>query len=440
MNINVIVSYTDDLIIGNDDSDNPFEWFNNEYLTYFKDIIQKRIIINKKNIVIIGNTTYNKLTIFVNILKNLVESDDIILIVIKNIDDGNEVNERMNQRKYTNGVYSVDSLGTCMELCKDFYNDGSVENIFIVGGESIYTYYLTSYYYKLLNKVYITRIHKKISGNKKFYGLEDKFYYLSIDTWSIDKSYIEHRVLQYDKDFKNGETLFLTFIRKTLQAYEKYGYSIRGSTFEIDIDLTKYFPAFSIIKSNINDIFKQLFASIKKEENLREIHDTLISISLCENDKEYKNNKEYNKENNKKNDKENNKENNKENDKENDNSLILKFNNKNPFNSKYIFYKNDNKLSCNVSHKSGNILNEVIMNIIFSALLIHLFCHLTGLEPDILHYKCIETTYQEKQVYIMEKFAWNTPDVLSIIKIKNRKQKDLEDFCEDDIELLGLNI
>lgn len=397
MNINVIVSYADDLIIGNDED---IQW-SVEYLTYFEQIINNHSE-NKKNIIIIGNKTYNmnnnNNNSIIEILKKFIKNGDIILIVIKNL-----IKNLKDTIESENGVYMVDSLGKCMELCKDFYNDGNIDNIFIAGGESIYTYYLTSYYYKLLNKVYITRIHRKISGNKKFYGLEDKFYYLSIDKSSTD---IEHRVLQYDNDFRNGETLFLNFIRKTLKSYDNYGYSNKGYTFEIDIDLTKYFPVYSIIKPNIKNIFTQLFASIKKEENLKEIHDTLISISLNEK-----------------------------------NSYELNFNDINPFNSKYEFHRNEfHKLSCNVVHKTGNILNEVIMNIIFSSLIIHLFCYLTGLEPETIHYKCIETTYLEKQVSYMEKIAWNTPDVLSLIRIKNRKQKDIEDFCEDDIELLGVNI
>lgn len=301
-----------------------------------------------------------------------------------------------------------------MEICTDLYNDGIIDNIFIAGGESIYTYYLTSYYYKLLNKVYITRIHKVICGNKTFYGLEDKFYYISIDKKEEEQTNIEYRILQYDKDFKNGETMYLNFIRKTLQSYEKYGYTSHFSSFEINIDLTKYFPVFSIFKPNINDIIKQIFASIKKEANLKEINDTLISLSIYKDhyiDNDPSNQKQ-----------------------------ILNLFDKMPFNSTYSFYINGNTLSCDVVHRVGNILNDVFMNIIFSALLVHLFCELIELKPNILNYKCLETQYEKTQINIMEKIAWNTPDVLSIVTIKNRKQKDIEDFCQNDIELLGLDI
>ena len=422
MNINIIVSYANNLIIGNDNSDNIAEWFDDEYLTYFSEIIKHHPdpIINKKNIVIIGNTTYNKATSFISVLKNSVETNDIILIVIKKMD--NECDSSHSNIHCENGIYTVDSLGTSMEICTDLYNDGIIDNIFIAGGESIYTYYLTSYYYKLLNKVYITRIHKAICGNKTFYGLEDKFYYISIDKkeryqenkeqkqQNQQKTYIEYRVLQYDKDFKNGETMYLNFIRKTLQSYEKYGYSTDQSTFEISIDLTKYFPVFSMFKQNINHIINQLFGSIKKCENIKEINDTLISISID------KNNEVINK------------------------KQILNFFDKPPFNSSYSFYINENILSCDIIHRFGNILNDVFMNIVFSALLVHLYCELLGLKPYILNYKCLDARYEEKEIIIMEKIAWNTPDVLSIIKIKNRRQKDIEDYTQNDIELLGMHI
>jgi dihydrofolate reductase len=41
------------------------------------------------------------------------------------------------------------------------YLDNIIEKIFIIDGESIYEYFFKSYYYKNLDKIYITRIHKK---------------------------------------------------------------------------------------------------------------------------------------------------------------------------------------------------------------------------------------------------------------------------------------
>ena len=152
MNINLIVCYANNLVIGNDKNDYN-ELFDEEYeyLNYFSKIITEKPV-SKKNIVIIGNKTYENTHIPLrNTLMELVESNDIILIVIKNMIDSDKI--------YENGVYFVDSLGGCMDLCNELYSDTSntienvfsntIENVFIAGGESIFTYYLTSYYYKL---------------------------------------------------------------------------------------------------------------------------------------------------------------------------------------------------------------------------------------------------------------------------------------------------
>lgn len=419
MNINLIVCYANNLVIGNDadnDEDNHNQLFDEKYgyIDYFTKIITEKPL-SKKNIVIIGNKTYENTNIpLKNILTELVESNDIILIVIKNMTDIEKI--------YENGVYFVDSLGKCIDLCNELYNDldsigntiedvfeNTIENIFVAGGESIFTYYLTSYYYKLLNKVYITRVLKDIDGNKGFYGLEGKFYYTSIDKIG---DYIENRVLQYDPNFKNAEESYLTFMRQTLKMYNKFGYSKSSSFFEINIDLTKYFPVFSIFKKNIDDIIKKAFSSIISENKISCVIDCVIDDVKDDIN----------------------------------NNIILNLDNISPFYSTYTFSRNENNLSCNVIHKKGNILNEVFINIIFTSLLLHLFCciiyHMNGnrLIPFLVNYKCLETLYEEEQIYLMEKVSWNTPDVLSIIKISDRKQTDLKDFIFEDIQLLGCNI
>ena len=404
MNINLIVCYANNLVIGND-KNNYNELFDEEYeyLNYFSKIITKKSC-SKKNIVIIGNKTYENTHIPLrNTLLELVESNDIILIVIKNITGIEKI--------YENGVYFVDSLGGCMDLCNELYNDSmdTIENVFIAGGESIYTYYLTSYYYKLLNKVYITRIRKDIDGNKCFYGLEGKFYYKSIDKKG---EYIENRVLQYDSNFQNGEELYLNFMRESLKSYHKFGYNGLSRFFEMNIDLTKYFPVFSIFKTNINDILKKAFISM--------MHDSKISNAINDIIHCIKGDK--------------------------NNNVILNLDDTSPFYSIYTFSLDENNLSCNVIHQKGNILNEVFINIIFTSLLVHLLCHMngyrdgTGLIPSLINYKCLETTYNDSQIYFMETVAWNTPDVLSIIKISDRKQEYLNDFIFEDIELFGCNI
>jgi dihydrofolate reductase len=134
MNINLIVCYANNLVIGNDmkNENNENQLFDEEYdyINYFSKIITEKPFL-KKNIVIIGNKTYENTHIPLrNTLIKLIESNDIILIVIKNMTDSEKI--------YENGVYFVDSLGRCMDLCNELYNDidsinNTIENVFIAG-------------------------------------------------------------------------------------------------------------------------------------------------------------------------------------------------------------------------------------------------------------------------------------------------------------------
>jgi hypothetical protein len=59
------------------------------------------------------------------------------------------------------------------------------------------------------------------------------------------------------------------------------------------------------------------------------------------------------------------------------------------FNSIYYFNFYDNYLSCNVNHTKGNLLHDVLNNIIFSSLLVSFISKLLNLKPYIIKYNCI---------------------------------------------------
>ena len=71
-----------------------------------------------------------------------------------------------------------------------------------------------------------------------------------------------------------------------------------------------------------------------------------------------------------------------------------------PNESIYYYNINDNKLSCNIYHKKGNLLNNVLINIIFSSLLLRFISILTKLEPNICYYTCIESYFYNKDINI----------------------------------------
>ena len=259
MKINLIVTYSDNFVIA---KDNTIPWDYKEDLTYFKNIINNQHR-NKKNALIIGYTTY------INLPIKKIKNNFNIVITNKKLVDNNEED-----------LFFVDSIGMAIDKCKNLEYENLIESIFIIGGEQIYSYFLKSYYYSYLDKVYITRINKKYDGNKFFYGLEDKFYYLSIKT-SEKNNIIEYRVLQYDKEFKNPEKKYLNHLQKIY----KYGTEANDSkqlfNFNVKIDLIKYFPVYSFIKENQHNLFNGIF-SLFKNELIRELSELKYRYGLLE--------------------------------------------------------------------------------------------------------------------------------------------------------------
>jgi hypothetical protein len=126
---------------------------------------------------------------------------------------------------------------------------------------------------------------------------------------------------------------------------------------------------------------------------------------------------------------------------DNDNSL-LKINllDIKPFNSIYNFNIENNKLSCTVEHTKGNMLTEVIYNIMFTSLMVIFMSNIMNLESYMVKYKCNYSYYLESDNHIIEKIAWNVPDVLPLLKLNEKNYKKIDDYCIDDLIFLGLNI
>ena len=97
----------------------------------------------------------------------------------------------------------------------------------------------------------------------------------------------------------------------------------------------------------------------------------------------------------------------------------------------------NNKLSLSVHHKTGNILNEIIYNILFSSLLLTLISKLKKCCPSLINYKCEDASVNKNQLYTIGKIAWTEPTSLPIIEIKDRSQNQIDDFNIDDITILG---
>ena len=153
MKVNIIVAYSNNYVIGNN---NNIPWYYKEDLKYFKKITTETTDKLKKNIVIMGYNTH------ISIPNNTLKDRINIVITTKELENKDT-------------IYYVNSISNALELCEKLIFDNSAEKGFIIGGESIYNYFSNYEYYKFLDKVYITRIYKDFIGNKYFYKLDDKF-------------------------------------------------------------------------------------------------------------------------------------------------------------------------------------------------------------------------------------------------------------------------
>lgn len=383
MKINLIVTYSDNFVIANN---NTIPWNYKEDLIYFKKIVNNIDCNKKKNALIMGYTTY------INLPLKKIKNNFNIVITNEKLSDNNQED-----------LFFVDSIGMAIDKCKNLENENLLQSIFIIGGEKIYSYFLKSYYYIYLDKVYITRINKEYYGNKFFYGLEDKFYYLSIKT-SEENNEIEYRVLQYDKEFKNPERKYLNHLQKIY----KYGIEINDSkqlfNFNVKIDLSRYFPVYSFIKKNQKILFNSIFSLFKNEIINSKINNIVDKI--------------------------------KNKDKSN---LHINLSETVPLNSIYYFDYNDEYLETVVIHNRGNMLIDVINNILFSSLLNSLISNLVYLKPNIVNYTCMETYYLINDESNIDKILWDLPDVHPLLNIKNRWQKEIIDFEYNDLIFTGLN-
>jgi len=377
LNINVIVAYSDNYVIG---CNNEIPWLYKEDLKYFQNITTITVNNLKKNIVIMGFNTYNSLPM--KKLKNRIN----IVITNKTLD--NELD-----------IYFVDSLCSAIEICKNMQLNNIIEKIFIIGGESIYEYFFKSYYYKYLDKIYITRIHKKFEGNKFFYGLEEKFYYVSIEQSTFHPE-IEYRVLQYVPNFYNSEKKYLAFLKYMLHDnYSIYDKELKSDIvilydkeINLDINLKECFPLFSFIKDEKDIILKHLmslFDNIYFTENINSLINSKLNIKH--------------------------------------------------FDSIYSFHIENNNLNCNVEHPRGNILTDILYNIIFSSLMVTFIAKIIKIEPYMIQYNCKNSYFMMNDLSYIDTIAWNVPDVLPLLKLRDKDYNNINDYTINDIIFLGID-
>ena len=168
MQISIIVAVAENNVIG---KDNSLLWHISDDLKYFKQITENHVVI-------MGRKTYFSLPF--RPLKNRRN-----IVVTKNLSE-------------IDGAEVVNSLEDAFELCKN------EEEIFVIGGGSIYRQAID-----FADKIYLTKVYSTFDGDTFFPDLDEKKWTISqqSDIFTDEKSELKYKFLVLEK---NSNDFFYT--------------------------------------------------------------------------------------------------------------------------------------------------------------------------------------------------------------------------------------
>ena len=377
MKINIIVAYSNNYVIGND---NNLPWSYKEDLEYFKTITSYTRKNDTRNAVIMGYNTWLSIK---KKLKNRIN----IVITTKTI-----------EKSDSDDLFFVDSMGSAIDICKDVFNSKKIENIFIIGGEKIYTYFFRSYFYTYIDKIYITKINKDFEGNKYFPNIDNKFYYTQIST-SYENPELEYRVLQYNKNYIHPDNKYVYYLKKIFERNNEYGLQLK-------YDIKSYFPLITIL--NIKNIQLKLeVQKILENDSIKlKINEIIDKI----------NNNDFN-------------------------DLSIKLIENNLFKSNYYFIidNENNNISCVINQEYVNIITDIPYSLILGGIITYIISFITKKERNLLIYSCVDSYVLEENKKDYADIIWNNPKPLLLLEINDNNQKTINDIKLDDINFLGID-
>lgn len=159
MKFNLIVCVDNNYGIGRN---NTIPWFYSKDLQHFKKLTSE-----KNNVVIMGNNTYNSLPVKNKPLKNRIN----IVLTSKKINSNNE-----------NLIYFNDIISILIYLES---NKKTINNVWIIGGESIYKQFLDLH---IINNIYLTKILDQSFNCTTLFPSQYLKYYILKDSY-IDEEY-----------------------------------------------------------------------------------------------------------------------------------------------------------------------------------------------------------------------------------------------------------
>jgi dihydrofolate reductase len=376
MKINIIVAYSNNYVIGND---NNLPWNYKEDMEYFKTITSYTRKNDTKNAVIMGYNTWLSIK---KKLKNRIN----IVITTKNIE----------KKEDENDLLFVDSMGSAIDICKDVFNSKKIENIFIIGGEKIYTYFFRSYFYTYIDKIYITKINKDFEGNKYFPNIDNKFYYTQIST-SYQNPELEYRVLQYNKNYIHPDNKYVYYLKKIFERNNEYGLQLK-------YDIKSYFPLITILNIKNTQLKLELYKILDNDNIKIKINEIIDKI----------NNNDYN-------------------------DLSIKLLNNSLFKSNYYFIIDNDNISCVINQEYANIITDIPYSIILGGIIIYIISFITKKEKNLLIYSCVNSFVLEENKKDYADIIWNNPKPLPLLEIIDTNQSNINDIKLDEINFLGVD-
>lgn len=471
-NVNIIGAFCTNRGIGNN---NTIPWTLKADLQRFKELT---IGLNKTkmNIVIMGRKTYDSLP------KNIRPLSSRINIVLTS--KSKELNdENYSNAKYNNLIYikNYENLFNWISLNKDHIND-----IFVIGGEQIYKQFLYDeecHKYFIATKLYITKIEEKFECNVKFPRIPHSYYItnnsnLLTEYNNITETTLKYYYLDYELDTikLHDEFNYLNTLRNViLNAKDRNDRTGEGTISHFGCharyDLSKSFPLLTTKRVYWKGIVEELLWFLRGDTNAQNLIDKNVHIWDLNTTREFLDSAGLTHL------------------RERDGGPIYGFNFRhfganyvdcdtnyegqgvdqvkevlrlikeephsrriiinlwNPSDLKkvclpachtlYQFYVDGDNLSCSLYQRSGDLGLGVPFNIASASLMTHIFAHLSGKKAYELVHTIGDAHIYKNHIPAIEEQLTRIPTPFPILKIKDRDQKEVEDYVYDDFIIMG---
>lgn len=432
MRFEIILAVSKNNIIGND---NQLPWYYPKDLQYFKEKTSGQAVL-------MGRKTSDG--IFEKFPNGLPNRTNFILTRKENLENKESI------------IYS-NSIKDIFKICKE----KKIETLFIIGGSELYKY-IFNYYFIFIDKIYYTRILKYYEGDTYCPTIPWESFSLESVQREEDLEFLVYK----KNENKKGEEQYLNLIKETLlsNSLSTFGYSMKWN-------LEEGFPLLTTKKMFLRGVIEELlwFLSGSTNSNIlkeKKVHiwdkngsrEYLDSIGLSHREEgdlgpvygfnfrhfgaDYQDDKtdytgqgtdqiqyvldliKYNPK---------------------SRRILLSLWNPNQLDQValpachvlYQFKVEEDKLSCCLFQRSGDIGLGIPFNIASVSILTHILAKLTNKKVGTLVHFLGDAHIYKEHVEVLKEQIKRKPFVFPKLKIEDRKQEKVEDFKVEDFKVEG---